>query len=151
LELRKTIKKLKRFDFLEHSADVYIAAYGNDLAEAFENAAFAMFETMIDTKNVDLKNEITIKIKGFDIKSLLYSWLEELLIKFEVEDLLFSEFKVTEIKKVRDGFKLKGKIYGEPFDSERHQQRVGIKGITYHLMEIQEKKGDTIVKFILDI
>jgi SHS2 domain-containing protein len=106
---------------------------------------------MIDTKNVRLKNEAFIEIKGFDIKSLLYSWLEDLIIKFEVEGLLFSRFKVTEIKKVREGFKLKAKIYGESFDPKRHQQRVGIKGITYHRMEIQEKKGDAIIKFILDI
>ena len=106
---------------------------------------------MIDTKNVRLENEIIIKTKGFDIKSLLYSWLEELLIKFEVEGLLFSKFKITEIKKVREGFKLKAKIYGEPFNPKRHNQRVGIKGITYHLMEIQERKEDAIIKFILDI
>ena len=32
----------KSFEFLEHMADAYIAAYGKDLAEAFENAALAM-------------------------------------------------------------------------------------------------------------
>jgi len=40
------------FRFLEHTADVYVAAYGETLAEAFENAALAMFETMTDTENV---------------------------------------------------------------------------------------------------
>ena len=39
----------KRFEFLEHTADAYIIAYGKDLAEAFENAALAMFEVMTNT------------------------------------------------------------------------------------------------------
>ena len=48
---------MKKFEFLEHIADAYIAAYGKDLAEAFENAALAMFETMTDTARVEPKIE----------------------------------------------------------------------------------------------
>jgi SHS2 domain-containing protein len=44
--------EVRRFEFLEHVADAYIAAYGQDLAEAFENAAVAMFETMTDIEGV---------------------------------------------------------------------------------------------------
>ena len=37
-----------RFEFLEHTADVYIRAYGKTMEEAYENAALAMFEVMTD-------------------------------------------------------------------------------------------------------
>ena len=40
--------KTGKFEFLEHTADVYIAAYGKNLAEAFENAAFAMSNVMTE-------------------------------------------------------------------------------------------------------
>jgi SHS2 domain-containing protein len=144
-------KKAKNFEFLEHTADVYIAAYGKDLAEAFENAALAMFETMTDTESVKPGIEETVEAEGHDKQALLYNWLEELLIRFEVNDKLYSRFKIQKIEKTKKGFKLNAKVYGEPFKPKRHKQKVGIKAVTYHRMEIKEKPKRVTVKFILDI
>lgn len=140
------------FEFLEHMADAYIAAYGRDLNEAFENAALAMFETMTRTSDVKHIIEEEVEVEGEDEQSLLYNWLEELLVRFEVENMLYSKFKVLKIEREKcGGFKLKAKIYGEPFDPERHKQKVGIKAVTYHRMEIEEKPEGATVKFILDL
>lgn len=140
------------FEFLEHTADAYIAAYGRSLVEAFENAALAMFETMTDTDDVECKHEDTIEAEGEDEYSLLYSWLEGLLVKFEVENMLYSKFKVLSIERGDDGkLKLKARICGEPFDPEKHKQKVGIKAVTYHRMEIIKGPEKVIIRFILDI
>lgn len=140
----------KRFEFLEHTGDVYIAAYGSSLEEAFENAAIATFEVMTDVDKVEAKVEDEVKVEGFDEHSLLYNWLEALLVKFETTTNLYSKFKIWPIEKTREGLKLKAKIRGEPFNPEKHPQKVGIKAITYHQMKIQKNKTVT-VKFILDI
>jgi SHS2 domain-containing protein len=142
----------RRFEFLEHMADVYVAAYGGDLNEAFENAALAMFETMTDTADVEPKIEENVEVEGEDEYSLLYNWLEDLLVRFEVENMLYSKFEIQNICKRNDGkFTLKAKIYGEPFNPEKHKQKVGIKAVTYHRMEIKEENDKVTVKFILDI
>ncbi len=143
--------KRKGFEFLEHTADVYVAAYGVDLARAFENAALAMFETMTDTKDVEPKVEETVEVEGHDKQALLYNWLEELLIKFEVNNLLYSRFKILEIEGNKKDFRLKAEVYGEPFNPEKHKQKVGIKAVTYHQMEIHEDLEGVTMKFILDI
>ncbi len=143
--------KAKGFEFLEHTADVYIAAYGKDLTEAFENAALAMFETMTDTKKVEPRIEETVETGGYDKQSLLYNWLEELLIRFDVNNRLYSRFRIQEIEGTDEGFKLKAKVYGEPFEPGKHKQKVGIKAVTYHRMEIREGFRRVTVKFILDI
>ena len=142
---------MKKFEFLEHTADAYIAAYGRSLAEAFENAALAMFETMTDTTKVEPKIEDEIEVEGFDEQSLLYNWLESLIVKFEMTGNLYSKFKVTEIEKTRDGFRLKAKAWGEPFNPEKHPQKVGIKAVTYHMMEVKKAPGKVTVKFLLDL
>lgn len=139
------------FEFLEHMADVYIAAYGGDLAEAFENAALAMFETMTSTSDVEPKIEEEVEVEGYDEQSLLYNWLEELLVRFEVENMLYSRFKVLSIEGNDGKLRLKAKIYGEPFNPEKHNQKVGIKAVTYHRMEIKREPSNTVVRFILDI
>jgi SHS2 domain-containing protein len=141
----------KRFEFLEHTADLYIAAYGRSLEEAFENAAYAMFEGMTDLAKVQPKQEDIIQVEGYDEQALLYNWLEVLLVKFDVTDNLYSRFTVEEILKTSQGFKLRARIWGEPFDREKHLSKVGVKAVTYHQMEIIKKPSLVTVKFILDI
>jgi SHS2 domain-containing protein len=141
----------KRFEFLEHTADLYIAAYGKSLEEAFENAACAMFEGMTDLTNVRPELEESVQVDGYDEQALLYNWLEALLVKFDVSGNLYSRFKIERIEKTSSEFKLKAKIWGEPFDAERHPSKVGVKAVTYHRMEIVRQPNSVTVKFILDI
>ena len=141
----------KRFEFLEHTADLYIAAFGRSLEEAFENAASAMFEGMTDSAKVQPKREDRIEVEGYDEQALLYNWLEALLVKFDITDNLYSRFKVEKIEKTSQGFIMKARIWGEPFDKEKHLSKVGVKAVTYHQMEIIRQPDLVTVKFILDI
>jgi len=141
----------KRFEFLEHTADAYIVAYGESLEEAFENAALATFEVMTDLKKVKPKVEETVELEAHDESALLYSWLEEFLIRFETIGNLYSRFRVMNIEETPSGLKLKAKAWGEPYNPERHPSKVGIKAVTYHRMEIVKKPKAVTVKFILDI
>lgn len=139
------------FKFLEHTADVYIAAYGRNMPEAFENAAYAMFETMTNIRDVKPVVQEDVEVEGRDEKELLYNWLEELLIRFDINGRLYSKFHVEEVKKTPQGYRLKAQIYGEEFDPSRHSQKVGVKAVTYHRMEIEKKAEGVTLKFILDI
>jgi len=141
----------KRFEFLEHTADAYIAAYGESLEEAFENAALATFEVMTDLKKIKPKVEETVEVEAHDESALLYNWLEEFLVRFELTGNLYSRFKIQNIEKTPSGLKLKAKAWGEPYNPERHPSKVGIKAVTYHRMEIIKKLKAVTVTFILDI
>jgi SHS2 domain-containing protein len=141
----------KRFEFLEHTADLYIAAYGKSLEEAFENAAYASFEGMTDLDKVQPRLEDTVEVEGHDEQALLYNWIEALLVKFDITGNLYSRFKIVSIEKTSSGFKLKAKIWGEPFNPRKHISKVGVKAVTYHQMEILKEKRVFTVKFILDI
>lgn len=141
----------KGYKFLEHMADAYIEAYGSSLAEAFENAALAMFDVMTEVEEVNPKVRDEIEVEAEDEHALLYSWLEALLVKFEIEEMLYSKFKIESLNKTSNGFRLKAQIWGEKFNPEKHAQKVGVKAVTYHMMEIIKKPEKVILKFILDI
>ena len=141
----------KRFEFLEHTADLYIAAYGKTLEEAFENAAYATFEGMTNLDKVQPRLEETVEVEGYDEKALLYNWLEALLVKFDITGNLYSCFKIADIERTPNEFKLKAKIWGDPFNPQKHVSKVGIKAVTYHQMEIVKEPELVTVKFILDI
>ena len=141
----------KRFEFLEHTADAYVAAYGRNLIEAFENAAVAMFEVMTDVKKVSARIEATVEVVAEDEYALLYSWLEALLVKFETEQMLCSKFKILKLEKTSKGFVLQAQVWGESFNPAKHSQKVGVKAVTYHRMEIIKERNKVTLKFILDI
>ena len=141
----------KGFKFLEHTADAYVEAYGTNLEEAFENAALATLDVMTEPDKVEPKIEDALEVEAPDEYALLYSWLEEILVKFELTGKLYSRFKVSSIEKTLVGWKLKAKAWGEPYDPEKHPSKVGIKSITYHQMEIVKKPKSVIVRFILDV
>jgi protein archease len=141
----------KSFEFLEHTADAYIAAYGKNLSEAFENAALAMFEVMTEADRISPRVEDSVEVEAQDEYALLYSWLEALLVKFDVDGMLYTRFRVSTLEKTPNGFRLKARIWGEKYDSKKHLQKVGVKAVTYHRMEIVKEPDNVILRFILDI
>ena len=141
----------KFFEFLEHVSDAYVAAYGGNLEEAFENVALAMFNVMTDTKKVSSQKREQIEVTAEDEYALLYSWLERLLVNFETKDSLYSKFKVKAIKQVPSGYHLTAIIWGEPYNPEKHPSKTGIKAVTYHQMEIIKQPDNVTVKVLFDI
>lgn len=139
------------YEFLEHTADAYIAAYGKDLFEAFENAAVALFDVMTEVSRIDPVSKDDVQVEGEDESALLYVWLETLLVRSEVNRMLYCKFKISEITRISNGFKLRAQIWGERFDDKKHVPKVGVKAITYHMMEIIKKPEEVTLKFILDI
>ena len=140
-----------KFEFLEHTADVYIRAFGKTMEEAYENSALAMFEVMTDTDKVAQTKEQSLMVEAEDQYALLYNWLEALLVKFETEGMLYSKFQITDWKETEETFKFKAKVWGEKFDPQKHPQKVGIKAVTYHRMMIIREKDSVVLEFILDI
>jgi SHS2 domain-containing protein len=128
-----------------------VAAYGKTLEEAFENAAYATFEVMTEADKIEPKNRETVEVEGYDEQALLYNWLEALLIKFDTTGRLYSRFKIDKIQKTGKGYKLKATVWGEAYNPEKHPQKVGIKAVTYHRMEIIKNPQQVILRFILDI
>ncbi|MFZ7137804.1 MAG: archease [archaeon] len=140
-----------RFKFLEHTADAFVEAYGASLEEAFESAGLAFTDVMTTLETVDEKMQTEFVLEASDEEALLYSWLEELLLEFELKEMLYSRFEVSEITKTGEGFQLTAKAWGETYDPARHVSKVGVKAATYHQMEIIKDVGDVVLRFLLDI
>ncbi|RLE54650.1 MAG: archease [Thermoprotei archaeon] len=140
----------KRFEFLDHTADVLIRAYGDTLERAFENAALAVFEVITDTSKVEPKVRVEVEIEGEDLEQLLYRWIEELLIHHDSEGLVFSKFRVS-ISREDTIYRLRGEAWGEVFDPDKHEHRTVVKAMTYAQMEIGKLDSTHYVQFVVDI
>ncbi len=147
----KADKFAGKFEFLEHTADVYVRAFGATMEEAYGNAALALFETMTNSSKIAQTQQETLEVEAEDQYALLYNWLEALLVKFETEGVLFSRFEISDWKETAESFKFKANIWGEKFEPKKHPQKVGVKAVTYHLMMVIREPQKVILEFILDI
>jgi len=140
----------KKYEYLDHTSDVQIHAWGETLEEAFEQCAMGMFAYMTDIDSVDniMCQEVTVQAE--DLESLLFRFLDEFLFLFSA-DPYFIARKVKILEFDRNSWKIRAKGYGEPFDLQKHPQGTEVKAITYSNMQIHEETGATQVFVIIDI
>jgi len=141
---------MKRFEWVEHPSDIGFRAYGRDLAGAFENAALALFEVMVDTSKVEPREEVKVELEAEDEGALLYDWLDRMLYFRDARAMVMSKFKVG-ISKTKGGLKLDAQAWGERFDPTKHSERTAVKAMTYHMMEIKREKNRCSVQAVVDI
>ncbi len=136
---------MKKFELLEHQADLKIKAFGKTKKELFLNALLAMNKSMepeIKKSSKDIKRKI--KIKSFDSATLLIDFLNEILYLVQINkeiyfDIKFIIFTDKEIKADLLGCK------AEKFIKD-------IKAATYYQLSINKKKhGSWEAIFLFDI
>ena len=143
---------MKKFNFkyLPHPADVRFRAYGTTLEETFEQAAYAMFHVIIDTAVLNCERSVDIKLESGGLENLLYDYLSEPLYVFEVEEIVFVQFRVDSIEKTDDNYILHGQASGENIDIGRHSFETEVKAVTYHQLEITKEKDGYSAHVIVD-
>jgi SHS2 domain-containing protein len=134
------------FEVLDHTADVGIEAYGADDGKAFANAARGMFSLMVDLETVRETQHRDIEVTAPDQESLLVAWLSELLYLFDAQNLLFRRFDISLLAETG----VRARAYGEPVDRSRHEIKIGVKAVTFHMLSIVRSDG-TRVRVLFDI
>ncbi|KAM6217983.1 protein archease [Rhynchocyon petersi] len=139
----------RKYEYLDHTADVQLHAWGDTLEEAFEQCAMAMFGYMTDTGTVEPLQTVEVETQGDDLLSLLFHFLDEWLYKFSADEYFIPrEVKVLSID--QRNFKLRSIGWGEEFSLSKHPQGTEVKAITYSAMQVyNEEKPEVFV--IIDI
>ncbi len=139
------------YEFLPHTTDAYIAATGATIEEALEFAGMALFDVMCNVKSISPEITDEVEFEGHDEITLLYDWLESLLLKFELEGKVYSKFEVRHVKKLPSALHAAATVSGERYDRRRHGSKVEVKAVTFHRMEVVRKNSTTTLRFILDL
>ena len=128
---------MKQYELVDHTADIGVKAYGNNLSECFENSAKAMFDIITDKSEVESIGQYNITLEADDAEQLLVDWLSELLYLNSAKNLVFGFFKVN-LENYNK--KLSATIFGEKLDFSKHKAGAEIKAVTYHMLEVRKKK-----------
>jgi SHS2 domain-containing protein len=137
------------YKFLEHTADIKFKAEGKTLEEAFIESALALKEVMIGDIKILPQAEKKIDIKGKDMESLLYNFLEEFIFLLDAEK--FITFKISELKVNKEDFTLQASLIGD--NSELYHFTSDVKAVTYNEMKIEfdEKAKTWEIQVVLDV
>jgi SHS2 domain-containing protein len=138
------------FRYIDHVSDAMVEAYGRTLGEAFAHSARALVNLVCNVSKVDPDKIVTIETTGFDRKSLLYNWLEKVLLVLLIDNIILAKFEVK-IKRHKDDYYLFSTCKGDDFLRQKHEYKVEVKAITYHGMKITDKKGKVIIRFLVDL
>ena len=144
-------RKKEGHRLLEHTTDAYIEAWGPTFERAFAQAAEGFYETMLNFEKIDPTVEANVRADGHDKKELLYNWLETLLLEFDIKEMVYASYDISIASDGPTLFKLRAKVRGEKYDRSKHGAKTEVKGVTYHLMTIEERAKQTRVRFILDL
>ncbi|MBI5031313.1 MAG: archease [Chloroflexi bacterium] len=139
---------MRRFEEIPHTADWSFRAFGKDLRELFENAAFAMFslEGMRETfraRDASRERARKIEVNGIDYESLIVNWLTELLWLQESNRETYHRFEIDSLSQTE----LRAQVFGAPYET---LDKI-IKAVTYHNLKIEQTSEGWQVTVVVDV
>ena len=131
----------KDFEFIEHTADVKVRVYGENLKELYQNALKALFQTVLPKAQgcflrgeLEVCNEFPIKrkisIASSDKESLLVDFLSEVLYLMDTHNEAYGEVSITLLSDTG----LEATLHGVSVVSFQGED---VKAITYHELVIE--------------
>ncbi|MDP2967448.1 MAG: archease [bacterium] len=125
---------MKKYEILEHKADLKIRAFGKTKEEVFLNMLIGMSESMkgSEARRPEEKIRREVKIKSLDLPTLLVDFLSEVLYLTQVNKEIYRDVKFKELSDTE----IRGEIFGQKVE------RFGedIKAVTYHSLVVRQKK-----------
>ena len=141
---------MDKYEYIDHTADVIVHAWGDSLADSFANSVYAMFGFMADLSEIGEHESITI-FADFEAPTeehMLFKVLDECLFTFMTQDY----FIIKRISFDRlDGGGVEATAFGEKMDIARHSRGTEIKAVTMHGMSVEHSSARVDTRFLLDI
>jgi SHS2 domain-containing protein len=139
---------MKKFEYLDHTADIGIRAYGQDLKDLFENAAEAMLAVTAELDTIDEMMLMEVSVTASTLPDLMLNWLGELNFQHQVEEIFFCRTEIREISPNR----LRAVVFGEARNENRHVVLAEIKSVTFHQLQVEQASdGVWTAQVIFDI
>lgn len=152
---------MKIFEVLDISGDIGLKAYGENLKDAFINAAIGMYSLITGIELIEEQKVIDVSSESNSVEGLLVSWLNELIFYFDAYGFIGKRIVINEFTPTfpsqgggqgeGEACRIKASVSGEEFDSERHESKLLIKAATYHRLKVEKKNNEWEIEVIFDI
>jgi SHS2 domain-containing protein len=117
------------------------------LGEAVANVALGMLNSITPLEGIKEKETYTAEANGTDLQSLIVNILDELLFLNDSEGLTARRLIINVDEK---NFKARAEGRGERFSAATHEVGIAVKAVTYHMMSIENRDGEWVVRVVFD-
>lgn len=133
------------FRYLEHTADIGIAAWGESKEQAIEEICLAFSNFIFDTDKVKSREFREIMVDSRTNAGKIVDLLSKILYLIDGEDFLIGEVKV-------DSFKpLIVIVGGELLNPLRHKMKSIVKAVTHYKAYFGKKGNTYLARVYLDV
>lgn len=139
----------RHYEFIEHTADIAVKAYGRSVEDAFATAAVALFDIITDGGRINAGRQLEFEVESVDTEGLLVGFLSHLLVLHEADGYVMTDFEV----RFAGENTLKATCSVEAYDADKHGRGHHVKGVSYHMMEIclGDNDDDSYVQVLFDV
>lgn len=136
----------RRFELMEHTADVGIDATATTLGDAFAAIADGLAAAQCD-EIPDQGARFDLEIRAESREALLFDFLDEVIYQRDVRGVLPTEFEAT-VDEAGEEWVLQGSARGVPLEAVEARE---IKAVTYSDMTIEETDSGWHVYVVFDV
>ena len=83
--------KMKPYEIIDHTADIGLRVFGQDLKSLFVNAASGMCSRLVDTADEHTGKWVKLELDAPGIEELFLSWLRELLYRHNTKRVILKK------------------------------------------------------------
>ncbi|MBN1873677.1 MAG: archease [Anaerolineae bacterium] len=127
---------------IDHTADLALHIWAEDLEDLFTTAARGMFTLIADMRAINMTHTITLTLEAPDLEILLVDWLNELLFFDEVEGIAYVTFVFDELTPTRLQASLRGGVIMEHLNY--------VKAATFHNLVVRHTETGYETEMVFD-
>lgn len=127
---------------IEHTADLALHLWADDLPDLFTTAAQGMFAFIVTDSAAAPTRAVAVTLEAQDVETLLIDWLNELLYWADVAGLAFTTFDFTGLTPTR----LSATAHGRPITAYAKY----IKAATFHNLAVIKTSSGYETEIVFD-
>src|SRR5262245_26788417 len=132
---------------IDHTADIGITVTGSALADVFAGAARGMFALTFDLARARPDRETPVTLQAADLESLLVAWLQELLVRGEIEERVVTDCRFERL----DEAELVATVSTAPLGPTLPQIGAAVKAVTYYGLDLHPTPGGWQATVVFDV
>jgi len=136
-----------KYRLIDHTADLGIHVFGEDVKELFELAALIMFKLIVESDPPGECRQSRISVKGNDWPDLMVNWLRELLYLWTGSGKILRSITFEKLAEHR----IVARVDHVPFRTDQHSILNDIKAVTYHQIQAGPVGDHWEAKIIFDV
>jgi SHS2 domain-containing protein len=133
------------FELREHTADVAVAARGDDLGGVFAAVADGLTAAMCEDVP-DVGERFSLTVHAESREALLFEYLDDLIYERDVRGVLPTDHEAR--IRSRDGWTLEASARGVPLDAVVARE---VKAVTYSEMRLEEADDGWVAYVVFDV